>query len=78
MSNIAQVLTRLREDRKQAEQQVQKLTLAINVLEKIGGNSSFAGRTGRAKRVLSAAGRRRISLAQKARWARMRHGKKAA
>ena len=78
MSNIAQAVKRLREDRKQAQQQVQKLTLAISVLEKIGSNGSFAGRGGRVKRVLSAAGRRRISLAQKARWARMRQGKKAA
>ena len=78
MSNIGQALARLREDRKQAQQQIQKLTLAISVLEKIGGNGSYTGRTGRVKRVLSAAGRRRISLAQKARWARMRQGKKAA
>ena len=78
MSNIDQALKRLRQDRKQAQQQVQKLTLAIGVLEKIGHNGSFAGRGGRAKRVLSAAGRRRISLAQKARWARMRQTKKAA
>ncbi len=78
MSNITQALARLRQDRKQAQQQVQKLTLAISVLEKIGSNGSYTGRTGRTKRVLSAAGRRRISLAQKARWARMRQSKKAA
>ena len=77
MSNITQALGRLREDRKEAQKQVEKLSLAITVLEKLG-NGSFAGRQGRAKRVLSAAGRRRISLAQKARWARMRQGKKAA
>jgi hypothetical protein len=77
MSNITQALARLRQDRKQAQKQVEKLTLAISVLEKIGGNGSYAGRPGRVKRVLSAAGRRRISLAQKARWARMR-AKKAA
>lgn len=78
MSNITQALVRLREDRKQAQKQVEKLTLAIGVLEGLGSNGSFAGRPGRAKRVLSAAGRRRISLAQKARWARLRQGKKAA
>jgi len=78
MSNIGQALKRLREDRKEAQQQVQKLSLAITVLEKIGGNGSITGRSGRVKRVLSAAGRRRISLAQKARWARMRQSKKAA
>jgi len=78
MSNITQALSRLREDRKQAQQQLEKLSQAISVLERLGTNGSFGGRQGRAKRVLSAAGRRRISLAQKARWARMRQGKKAA
>ena len=78
MSNIMQALSRLREDRKQAQQQVEKLSQAIIVLERLGTDGSFGGRQRRAKRVLSAAGRRRISLAQKARWARMRQGKKAA
>ena len=77
MSNITQALARLREDRKHAQKQVERLTLAINVLEKLGSNGSYGGALGRPKRVLSAAGRRRISLAQKARWARMRQAKKS-
>ena len=77
MTNMNQALSRLREDRRHAQQQVEKLTEAINVLEGLNKNSS-SGRQGRAKRVLSAAGRRRISLAQKARWAKMRQMKKAA
>jgi len=81
MSNIDKALVRLREERREAQNQVQKLGEAITVLEKLtrgSGTSVSAGSTHRAKRVLSAAGRRRISLAQKARWAKLRQTKKAA
>ncbi len=79
MTNIAKALARLREDRRDAQNQVDKLAEAISVLEKLtrGHGGSYSGQ-GRAKRVLSAAGRRRISLAQKARWAKLRQVKKAA
>ena len=79
MTNIAKAIDRLREERRDAQNQVQKLGEAISVLEKLtrgAGSTAHAG--GRAKRVLSAAGRRRISLAQKARWAKIRQSKKAA
>jgi hypothetical protein len=79
MTNIAKAIVRLREERRDAQNQVQKLGEAISVLEKLTrGPSSTAGAQHRAKRVLSAAGRRRISLAQKARWAKIRQIKKAA
>lgn len=80
MTNISKALARLREDRRDAQRQVEKLAEAISVLEKLTGakGGSYAGAQGRAKRVLSAAGRRRISLAQKARWAKIRQLKKAA
>ncbi|HUB01497.1 MAG TPA: hypothetical protein VL983_02380 [Terriglobales bacterium] len=81
MTNIAKALDRLREERREAQHQVQKLGEAITVLEKLtrgSGASASVGSTNRAKRVLSAAGRRRISLAQKARWAKLRQSKKAA
>jgi hypothetical protein len=79
MTNIAKAIVRLREERRDAQNQVQKLGEAISVLEKLTrGPGSTAGTTHRAKRVLSAAGRRRISLAQKARWAKIRQIKKAA
>lgn len=80
MTNIAKALSRLREERREAQNQVQKLGEAISVLEKLtrGQTASYAGAPHRAKRVLSAAGRRRISLAQKARWAKMRQLKRAA
>jgi hypothetical protein len=81
MTNIDKALVRLREERREAQNQVQKLGEAITVLEKLtrsSGGSISTGSTHRAKRVLSAAGRRRISLAQKARWAKLRQSKKAA
>ena len=80
MTNISKALSRLREERREAQNEVQKLGEAIAVLEKLtrGQGASYTGGQRRAKRVLSAAGRRRISLAQKARWAKMRQMKKAA
>jgi hypothetical protein len=81
MTNIASAIARLREERREAQNQVQKLGEAITVLERLtrgGGATANAGSSARAKRILSAAGRRRISLAQKARWAKIRQTKKAA
>ena len=81
MTNIGKALTRLREERRDAQNQVQKLGEAIAVLEKLTRGSAItltAGSPHRAKRVLSAAGRRRISLAQKARWAKVRQMKNTA
>jgi len=80
MTNIAKAIDRLREERRDAQNQVQKLGEAISVLERLtrGTGVTNHGASHRYKRVLSAAGRRRISLAQKARWAKMRQTKKAA
>ncbi len=81
MRNISQTIDRLREERRDAQNQVQKLGEAIAVLEKLtrsSGSNMHAVANHRGKRVLSAAGRRRISLAQKARWAKIRQSKKAA
>lgn len=81
MTNLAKALVRLREERREAQNQVQKLGEAIAVLEKLTRGSGVTLNVSgphRAKRVLSAAGRRRISLAQKARWAKLRQTKKAA
>src|SRR5882672_7039731 len=80
MTNIGKALARLREDHRDTQKQADKLAEAISVLEKLtrGQVNSYSGGQGRAKRVLSAAGRRRISLAQKARWAKLRQTKKAA
>lgn len=78
MKNITQALMRLREERRQAQKQVARLGEAIAVLERLTRVQGSSRLPLRAKRVLSAAGRRRISLAQKARWAKVRQLKKAA
>lgn len=78
MTNISAALARLREDHRNAQRQAQQLSEAISVLERLSKGKGVTGGSGRAKRVLSAAGRRRISLAQKARWAKLRQMKKAA
>jgi hypothetical protein len=81
MTNLGKALIRLREERREAQHQVQKLGEAISVLEKLArasGATIHGGSSNHVTRVLSAAGRRRISLAQKARWAKLRQVKKAA
>jgi hypothetical protein len=81
MTNIAKAIDRLREERRDAQNQVQKLGEAISVLEKLTrgmGATTQSLTSHRGKRILSPAGRRRISLAQKARWAKIRQTKKAA
>ena len=81
MTNIGKAIDRLREERREAQNQVEKLGQAISVLEKLtrsSGSGIHAVTSHRTKRVLSAAGRRRNSLAQKARWAKVRQAKKAA
>jgi len=50
---------------KQIRQEISKLNQVLHLLE--GGKTKVAGR-----RKMSAAGRKRISLAQKARWKRVR------
>ena len=79
MTNLAKALARLREEHREAQQQTEKLREAIVVLEKLARGSGSSAHAGyRVKRILSPAGRRRISLAQKARWAKARQTKKAA
>ena len=57
---------------KELEQERSRLDQAIEVIGKLVGRNSTGVRAGRPKRTLSAAGRRKISLAQKARWAKTR------
>ena len=74
MSNLTSALQQLREEQKQAQQQVEKLQSAISVIEGlVGRNGSGAPREGaRPGRIVSAAARRRMALAQRARWAKAR------
>jgi hypothetical protein len=82
MANIAQMVKNLRWEQTRAKREVERLNDAIAALGKLARNTlgTYAKRFGRKKRRLPAAARRRISLAQKARWAKWKekHQKKAA
>jgi len=62
MNHMSVVVQQLRREREHVQQQLQRIDQALAAL----GSSSSNG----ASRTLSAAGRRKISLAQKARWAK--------
>ena len=74
MSNLENALQQLREEHTQAQLWVEKLDEAISVVQGLVGlnGSSPSGNGALGSRTMSAAGRRRISLAQKARWAKVR------
>jgi hypothetical protein len=73
MANLQSALHQLKEERKQAEQQIATLDRAILAIEGIVGRSVGTSRNGgQPGRTVSAAARRRMARAQKARWARVR------
>jgi hypothetical protein len=74
MSNLKNVLQQVRDERKQAELRVEKLDEVIHGLVGLNGSVSASKGAGQ-KHTMSASARRRISLAQKARWAKVRAGK---
>jgi hypothetical protein len=73
MLNLSNVVIQLQAQRKRVQSELARLDAAINALRGSGtGNGSGTIRvvSSRPRRTLSAAGRRAISLAQKARWAK--------
>jgi len=77
MAILNSALEQLRDERKQVQVQVEKLDHAISVIEGLAGRSNAAATRGkkRGRGSLSPAARKRISEAQRARWA-ARKGKK--
>src|ERR1700756_2192361 len=71
MANLASVLRQLRDEHNQARLQVGQLEEAISAIEGLAGRSTGAA-SGRPKRRTSAAARRRIAQAQRARWEKLR------
>lgn len=72
MPNLSHIVDQLQNQRKQVQSELGRLDAAISALQ--GSNSSngsraIAAASPRPRRTLSAAGRKAISLAQKARWA---------
>jgi hypothetical protein len=68
MTNMSRVVQQLKRERDRAQKEVQRIDAALAAL----GSVSLNG----ASRTMSADGRRRISLAQKARWAKLRTRRK--
>lgn len=68
MANLKGVVSELRKQRTNLANQLGRIDAALAVLERLNG-SNFHGRP---QRKLSALARRKISLAQKARWAKSR------
>jgi phosphopantothenoylcysteine synthetase/decarboxylase len=82
MSGLTNPLQELRTERSKAQAQVEKLDRAISVMKLLKGSepSSVRKSSGRSHpatrpvRVISAASRRKMAKAQKARWAKVRNG----
>jgi hypothetical protein len=80
MENLSRALSELRQERSRAEREVERLDEAISVLRGLVGRNHVGrpargGRTarmGRPRRRMSAAGRRKIAAAQRARWAKLK------
>ena len=71
MGNLNNVLQELRAERNQAQLQVEKLDQAISVIESLNG-SGTSQNANQPTRIISAASRRKMAQAQRARWARAR------
>ena len=71
MQNLNRVLSELKSEQQRLERQLRQVKRAIALLKGFGTRSS-----GSATRKISAAGRARIAAAQRARWAKVRVGKK--
>jgi hypothetical protein len=71
MANLENALQQLRAERRESQLHVEKLDQAISVIESLNGSGS-SHQTSQPKRTISAASRRKMALAQKARWANAR------
>jgi len=73
MSQLSHIVNQLQAQRKQVQSELARLDAAIGALRgsiTSNGSGTIRGSSNRPRRHLSAAGRRAISLAQKARWAK--------
>lgn len=75
MSNFENALKELRAKRSQAQIEIDKLDQIITGIESLNGTAA-SHKPVLKSRVISAASRRKMALAQKARWANIRNGSK--
>ncbi len=73
MASLTSALQELRAERSRAQLHVEKLDQAISVIESLNG-SGTSRKTNQPKRIISAASRRKMAQAQKARWMKVRDG----
>jgi hypothetical protein len=73
--NLSLVVRQLKKERDRVEKQLSALNVALAAF--VGAYYGGAKPTSK-KRTISAAGRRKIAAAQRARWAKMKAGKKKA
>jgi hypothetical protein len=66
ITGLVSIVSELRAERTNLVTQLKHIDAALSVLGKLNGGSSYT----KPRHTLSAAGRRKISLAQKARWAK--------
>jgi hypothetical protein len=76
MASLTNALQQLRAERQVAQLHVEKLDQAISVIESLNG-SGVSHNSGRPTRTVSAASRRKMAQAQRARWAKSRNGSQA-
>lgn len=78
--NLGSALAGLKQERSRTQKELSRLDEAISALGELTADHSAPARVSkpRARRKLSAAARKKISLAQKARWTKMRKQKAAA
>ncbi len=73
MSNLENALRELREKRSHAQLEIEKLDQIISGIESLNGmGAAVPTKTAQPIRMVSAASRRKMALAQKARWASVR------
>ena len=73
MGNLSSALQQLRMERKQAQTRVESIDQAISVIESLNGSGTL-GNASHPTRTISAASRRKMAQAQRARWARGKNG----
>jgi hypothetical protein len=73
--NLTGLVKRLRKEKDRAQTEIEQLDAALAALRDLNGTKAVGGSTYAApRRHMSAAARRRISLAQKRRWRNQRRG----
>jgi len=77
MASLTNALQQLRAERREAQLHVEKLGQAISVIESLNGSGTPRS-TNQPTRIISAASRRQMARAQKARWAKVRNGSRPA